>query len=76
MTSESKDEHCGQHLVPWPLRSIPEIGESSALDEDRTPSPRASFNMMPPSPGCEMKAYRYRGLSSVRGLIGMFYGQT
>lgn len=70
-TSESKDQSGGEEIGTWPLKSIPEISESSPLNNSGRSSLRGSLSVMPASPKVETKPYRYRGLSSIGGLVGM-----
>ena len=73
ITSESKDQSGEERIETCILKSIPELGESSPLNNaERSPS-TGSLNMVPASPTVEVKPYRYRGLSSIGGLVGMYW---
>ena len=65
------DHFCRESVDSWPLRSIPETGESSPVDDGRASLPRASFSGMPHPPRLKAEAYRFRGSSCVKGLIGV-----
>ena len=75
-TSEAKDQSSEEERTgTWPLKSIPEIRESSPLDNAGRSPLRGSLSMMSASPTVEMKPSRYQGLSSIGGLVGMHWGE-